>query len=96
MPEEAHSHQRRSVFFSGDVQGVGFRFATQAIASRFQVRGFVRNLTDGRVELVAEGSEQELDAFQQTIEDQLRGHIHHMDCTQGQATGEFTTFSIAF
>ena len=46
---------RRRVLFSGRVQGVGFRYTTEAVASRFQVTGWVRNVRDGRVELVAEG-----------------------------------------
>ena len=46
---------RRRVYFSGRVQGVGFRFTCQSLARGFEVAGYVRNLPDGRVELVAEG-----------------------------------------
>ena len=54
---------RRRVHFSGRVQGVGFRFTCQSLARGFDVAGHVRNLADGRVELVAEGESSELDAF---------------------------------
>jgi acylphosphatase len=47
--------ERRTVFYSGLVQGVGFRYTTQRIAQQHAFAGFVRNLPDGRVQLVAEG-----------------------------------------
>lgn len=52
-----------TVFFSGRVQGVGFRHTTNRISNDFDVNGFVRNLWDGTVELVAEGFEKELVEF---------------------------------
>jgi acylphosphatase len=48
-------HERRRFVFSGSVQGVGFRATARQMAQRFQVAGFVRNLPDGRVELITEG-----------------------------------------
>ncbi len=48
--------ERRRVFYSGRVQGVGFRFISQGLARDFQVSGSVRNLADGRVELLAQGN----------------------------------------
>lgn len=52
---------------SGMVQGVGFRFFTQRIAARHQVRGYVRNLPDGRVESLAEGSEKAVEDFKHDL-----------------------------
>ena len=52
--------ERRRILYSGRVQGVGFRFTARRLASRFAVEGFVRNLDDGRVELVAEGPAEEV------------------------------------
>ena len=46
---------RRRVYYSGRVQGVGFRFTSQRLAERYLVGGYVRNLDDGRVEAVFEG-----------------------------------------
>ncbi len=54
----------RNVFYSGRVQGVGFRYAVRQVASGYEVSGWVRNLPDGRVELLAAGREEgELVAF---------------------------------
>jgi acylphosphatase len=51
------------VYYSGRVQGVGFRHTTRGLAKGFPVSGFVRNLSDGRVEVVAEGAAADVDAF---------------------------------
>ncbi len=53
---------RAHVYYSGQVQGVGFRFTCRQLASRHVVGGFVRNLPDGRVELVAEGDRRQVSA----------------------------------
>ena len=86
---------RRTMYFSGHVQGVGFRYATRDVAAKFRVAGFVRNLPDGRVELVVEGREVELDRFQCTVEAAMRSHIRDVAATDARATGEFKKFSIA-
>ena len=53
----------RKFFISGEVQGVGFRFFVQRSSARHQVRGYVRNLDDGRVEVHAEGPAPAVEAF---------------------------------
>jgi len=58
---------RMQIFYSGRVQGVGFRYTAKSVATGFEVTGTVRNLPDGRVELVAEGAKDELKAFSQGI-----------------------------
>jgi acylphosphatase len=88
---------RRTVHYSGRVQGVGFRYTTQVIAGRFAVAGYVRNLPDGQVELVAEGGRRELDQFLREIRDRFQGHIRDESCDeQAVATGEFGAFEIRF
>jgi len=57
------------IFYSGHVQGVGFRYTTKTVATGFEVNGTVRNLPDGRVELIAEGARTELEAFRVAIHD---------------------------
>jgi len=64
------------VFYSGHVQGVGFRYTVKQIAKGFDVTGWIKNLVDGRVELQASGEPDELDAFLKAIaESELRAHI---------------------
>jgi len=63
------------VYYEGTVQGVGFRYTVKALAGGFDLVGTVRNLNDGRVELVAEGSKDELSAFQQAIRESELGHF---------------------
>lgn len=60
---------RLQVFYSGRVQGVGFRHTVKQVAAGYDVTGTVRNLPDGRVELVAEGEREELEVFRQGIRD---------------------------
>ena len=53
----------RKYFISGEVQGVGYRYFAQRSSARHQVRGYVKNLDDGRVEVLAEGNDKAVDAF---------------------------------
>ena len=57
----------RIFLISGDVQGVGFRFFAQRAAARHQVVGYVRNLSDGRVEALAEGAPANVEAFKHEL-----------------------------
>ena len=89
--------KRLLVYYSGRVQGVGFRYTVREAACGYEVAGFVRNLPDGRVELVAEGEEPELKAFLDGIrESGLEGHIRNEETHWQQATGEFKRFEIRF
>lgn len=64
------------VFYEGNVQGVGFRYSVRQIAKGFDITGSVRNLRDGRVELLATGEEDEVRAFLEAIgQSELRAHI---------------------
>jgi acylphosphatase len=60
---------RMQVLYSGRVQGVGFRYQTKRQATGFELSGTVRNLLDGRVELIAEGERSELEEFRKAIRD---------------------------
>ena len=83
------------IYYSGTVQGVGFRYSVKSVANGFEVTGTVRNLADGRVELLAEGARDELDAFRQGIRDAGLDHfIHKEDITRIDAKNEFRGFEI--
>lgn len=85
---------RREIRFSGHVQGVGFRYTTQDIARQYDVRGYVRNLPDGNVELIVEGDEREIDRLVNSIENRMGSFIRDVKSANMPATGEFNDFSI--
>jgi acylphosphatase len=89
--------KRMQVFFSGTVQGVGFRFAAERLARRFPVTGFVRNLKDGRVEVIAEGDEKSLVEFLAAVrESGMKHYIREVEAHWSGAQGCFSRFSIAY
>ena len=86
---------RMVVLYSGRVQGVGFRYTAKTVATGFEVTGWVRNLLDGRVELVAEGVRDELEAFARAIREAGLEHcIRHEEVCWSGASGEFRGFEI--
>ena len=96
MPDNESEMLRRTIYFSGRVQGVFFRATTCSVASTFRVTGFVRNLPDGRVQLVAEGAVADLDCFQEAVENAMRSNVAEVDASDVSATGEFASFTIAY
>jgi acylphosphatase len=82
--------------YSGRVQGVGFRYTAKTVATGYEVTGTVRNLPDGRVELVAEGSKEELDAFLEGIrESEVGRFIRQEQAWWADAKNEFRGFAIS-
>ena len=88
--------QRHEVLYQGMVQGVGFRYTTRRIAERFSVTGFVRNESDGRVCLVAEGPTNEVQRFFDTVREELGHYISDSQVIVGPATGQFEVFHVRF
>lgn len=90
------NRRRLHVFYSGRVQGVGFRYTVKTVAAGFEITGAVRNLPDGRVELVAEGARAELAAFREAIAGAgLAGFIRDEQVTWADAKNEFSGFEIS-
>ena len=86
---------RMKVFYSGKVQGVGFRYNAKSVATGFEVTGTVRNLLDGRVELTAEGLREELEAFLVGIRDSgVAGFIKDEKVTWSDASNDMRGFEI--
>lgn len=85
---------RRLVHYGGRVQGVGFRYTVQNIVLQYNIHGYVRNLPDGRVELVMEGAEAEMDQVAQRIAEKMAGFIKDTIVQTAPATGEFGQFAI--
>ena len=90
MPEVHHE----TAYFTGHVQGVGFRYSALQVAKEYEVSGFVRNLPDGRVVVEAEGSKDEVEAFIAAVEERMHGYIKKLDRTSGVRVPRFQGFSI--
>ena len=89
MPVRLHG------YFSGRGQGVGFRYTGRMLSLVFDVTGWVKNLEDGRVEMLAEGERSELEAFQAAIPNAgLRRFIRDNLAHWSEGTGEFREFEI--
>jgi acylphosphatase len=87
--------KRMQIFYSGRVQGVGFRYTVRTVATGFEVTGRVRNLPDGRVELLAEGTNEELEGFREAIrESGLEHFIQNEDVSWVDSQNEFRGFEI--
>lgn len=90
------SRCRVQVVYSGHVQGVGFRYTVKSITRGFDVTGLVRNLLDGRVELVAEGTRQELEEFLQAVRESGLGPLIRQEGISWlQAKSDMRGFEIA-
>ena len=85
---------RTEVLFEGRVQGVGFRYTAQSIAKGYDVVGYVQNLPDGRVKLVAEGARHQIDRFLDDLAGRMEDHIQDQHRSDGPATGEFSQFGV--
>lgn len=83
------------VYYSGRVQGVGFRYTAEDLARDFSVTGWIKNLGDGRVELAAEAEEDVLKRFLEEIYKVFSHYIRDADVTWLPATGEFKDFTIS-
>jgi acylphosphatase len=94
MPSEKKSLH---LYIDGRVQGVGFRFFAQKTASRLGLKGFVRNLPDGRVETYAEGNEASLNEFLQRMQEGPgAGYVSGVEQTWGQPSGNYNSFRISY
>ena len=79
------------------VQGVGFRFTAERVASRLALTGWAKNLADGRVEVVCEGEEAHILEFLERIKNSaLKSYIQGASVNWSEATGEFSGFEIKF
>ena len=89
------NREQLRILYSGRVQGVGFRYATKSLAAGFDVTGVVRNLPDGRVELVLEGARGELEEFRKAVQDsEVGGFIRQEEAAWSPAKNEFRGFEI--
>lgn len=87
--------KRYHMVVSGEVQGVWYRASTETEATRLGLTGYVRNLPDGRVEVVAEGAQEQLDQLELWChQGPPRARVQSVELHVQEATGEFVGFSV--
>ena len=86
----------KNIVFSGRVQGVGFRFTAQRIALRYELAGFVRNLPAGTVQMLIQGSAEDIDDCLRDISESFAGYIKDTKIEDTTVSGEHTGFEIVF
>jgi acylphosphatase len=88
--------ERIHIHYSGYVQGVGFRYTAERLALSLGLKGWVKNLRDGRVEVVCEGKGRAIDEFTAKIAQAFKDHIRDVDMVREEAQGTFSGFNIKF
>jgi acylphosphatase len=86
----------KHIIFSGQVQGVGFRFTAFNMANRHQLTGFVRNLPDGTVEMLTQGSSQVIDDCIRDIEEEFGRYIRETEIKEIPPNPQYKEFKITF
>jgi len=90
------AQEQRIVRYTGDVQGVGFRFTACRVAGHYAVTGTARNCSDGSVECVVEGEKAEIDAFLAQLADAMAAYIHGQSQQTAPFSGHYQSFGVAF
>ena len=88
--------KRVHAYFCGLVQGVGFRYTAIRLAARRGVTGWTKNLYDGRVEIVGEGTGEALEQFLRELREYFETYVRDVQLEWLDATGEFTEFGVRF
>jgi acylphosphatase len=91
MPNDSVRYQ---ITLHGTVQGVGLRVTTRTLAMQYSLKGFVRNTTDGAVEIVVEGPSTSLINFLSDVKHQFRMGITRCELRESRAMGQFTRFDV--
>ena len=87
---------RTHIIFTGRVQGVGFRYTTQNFANTLRIKGWVKNLSDGRVEMMAEGTREQLDNLIYKLDKHFGEKIQSKDIDWMDARHSFNSFDVTY
>jgi acylphosphatase len=84
------------VIFEGNVQGVGFRYTARSLARQYLVTGYVLNRDDGAVEVVAEGPNEDVEAFIRSLQEEMAEYIRDVKIQDQAVTGHYPHFTVKF
>lgn len=87
---------RQHLIYHGRVQGVGFRYTTNRIARRYEVKGYVKNLPSGTVELIVTGDETEVSSFLEELEAHFASHVTEKETSLDHSAEQFSQFSVRY
>lgn len=90
------ANEQRIIHFSGIVQGVGFRYTACRTAGAYDVTGYVKNLPDGRVECVVEGTCEQIDAFLAELARRMSGYLRGQTEQKAPYTGAYPSFGVRY
>ncbi|MDD5680665.1 MAG: acylphosphatase [Candidatus Omnitrophica bacterium] len=89
--------KRVHIYYSGMVQGVGFRFTAEEMANTLGLTGWAKNLPDGKVEVLCEGEKADLVSFIDKMKSgSMRDYIRSADVEWGESRNEFENFTVLF
>ena len=86
----------KHIIFKGSVQGVGFRYTSQRTANRHQLTGYVKNLPDGTVEMLAQGQPEDVEDCINDIQNSFGNYIRQTQINEVPPDPRYTSFNIAF
>ncbi len=86
----------KQIIFKGRVQGVGFRYTTQRAAGRYDLTGFVRNLSDGSVEALLQGTAPNIQACLDDLNDHFGGYLREINTTDQPVNPQYHDFRISY
>ncbi len=86
--------QHETLYYTGHVQGVGFRYTASQVAREFEVSGYVKNLTDGRVQVELEGRASEIAGYADALEERMHSYIRKTERSSERRSAQFTGFEI--
>jgi acylphosphatase len=89
-------NKRLHIYYTGQVQGVGFRYTARTIANELGLTGWVRNVPDGSVELIAEGEEKALQQLNDALKREMNYASFKEQLSWEPGTGEFLRFEIKY
>ena len=96
MVDYKSGFKRVEAVYSGMVQGVGFSFTAQRLAEGLDIKGWVKNLPNGAVQLVAEGSEDNLHKLLGQLKMHFKDDVEDARISWQEPTGKFSEFRVAF
>ncbi len=88
--------EQARVYYSGRVQGVGFRFTVLSLARKFNIKGWVKNISDGGVEITAVESRENLEKFLKEIYESFSSYIVDVDTQWSKPDKDFADFQVKF